>query len=582
MRGDNRRPRVLVCDPVAQEGIELLREAADVDVRTDLGPEDLLAAVADYEALVVRSATQVTRDVIEHGLHLKVIGRAGSGLDNIDVSAAQAHGVEVVNSPDANTLAVAEHTMGLLLALARRLPRADLSLKAGKWEKKALIGTGLAGKTLGIVGFGRIGREVAIRARAFGMSVLVNQRRHTPELDLEPEVEAVDLDELLARSDFVTLHVPLKPETEGLIGAEQLGRMRPRAYLINTARGRLVDENALLEALDEERIGGAALDVFHEEPAPNSALVRHERVIATPHIAASTEDAKREAALTVARAVLDRLRQVEVESVLPLRVVPLARVFAHEHTDPQRVANLAARLEAEGALGNPPIVVETDERYMVLDGATRVAALKQLGVPHVVVQATSVEDGLRLSTWYHAVRGAPVDQLLEALSGLADVSLSPSTPEDAPDAMFEYGGLCFMHTVRDEVFLVEPAPGANRLDALNAFTNRYIGMAHVARTLDSDLIKLQHEYPDLSALVVFPEYTVPQVVQAAQTGRRFSAGITRFIVPGRVLRLGVPLDKLNEDASLGAKNRWLHELLLEKQRRGAIRHYAETVTLLDE
>ncbi|MCA9936102.1 MAG: hydroxyacid dehydrogenase [Ardenticatenaceae bacterium] len=300
------QPRILICDPIAAEGVALLREFADVDISPNLSSTELLAVIGSYEAMIVRSATRVSRAVIEQAQKLKVIGRAGSGLDTIDTAVAAARGIAVVNSPDANTLAVAEHTLALMLALARRLPRADWGLKAGKWEKKQFMGTGLAGKTLGLIGFGRIGRQVAVRARAFDMKILVNQRRFTPELGLAEGVTAVDLLDLLPAADFVSLHLPFTPDTAGMIGAAQLALMKTSAYLINTARGGLIDEDALLSALDDGRIAGAALDVFASEPAIDSKLAQHERVIATPHIAASTVDAQVAAAVTIA----EKIREV--------------------------------------------------------------------------------------------------------------------------------------------------------------------------------------------------------------------------------------------------------------------------------
>ncbi len=305
---ENTHPRVLICDPIADEGVAMLREWAEVDIRTGLSPDELLAIIGDYEGIIVRSATKVRQPALEQAQRLKVIGRAGSGLDNIDTAVASERGIAVVNSPDANTLAVAEHTLALMLALARRLPRADWGLKAGRWEKKEFMGTGLSGKTLGIVGFGRIGREVAVRARAFNMKILSNQRRFTPELGLAEGVTAVDLLDLVRESDFVTLHVPYTAETAGMIGAAQLALMKPGAYLINTARGGLIDEDALLDALDNGRLAGAALDVFASEPVIDSKLAQHQRVIATPHIAASTVDAQVAAATTVAEKMAEILR----------------------------------------------------------------------------------------------------------------------------------------------------------------------------------------------------------------------------------------------------------------------------------
>ncbi len=584
METTSQRPCVLVCDAIAEVGVEMLQENAQVDVKTGLSPEELLEIIGDYEAVVVRSATKIRADAIERADHLKVIGRAGAGLDNIDVVAAQERGIKVVNCPDANTRAVAEHTLALILGLARRLPRADMSMKKGRWEKSKLMGTGLVGKTLGVIGFGRIGREVAIRAQAFGMKVLVNQRRPTPELNLSAKVEAVDLIELLKNSDFVTLHVPAKLETERLISLEQLALMKPAAYLINTARGNVVDEADLLEALDKGLITGAALDVFAQEPALNSALAQHERVVATPHIAASTEDAQNLAAITVAEKIIDVIKDGSraIENPLSLHVVPLDKVLPHENVDPARVARLANRLDTEGILSSPPVVVKADDHYVVLDGATRVTALKQLGYPHTVVQVTSPKKGLSLHTWFHAVCGLSPAKLIKMLDDLPEISMIESSPEKILDEMFEYGGLCYLHTVDDKVYLVQAASGANHLHALNKLTKTYIEAGHVARTLDDNITALQAEFSELAALFVFPEYTVEQVLQIARAGRLLPAGITRFIIPGRVLRINANLEYLKSDKSLAEKNEWLLQLVLDKLSSSAVRYYQEPVYLLDE
>ncbi len=582
MEAEGRRPRVLICDPISEVGIEILQKDADVDIKIGLRPEELMTVISGYEAVIVRSATRLNANVIERAQQLKIIGRAGAGLDNIDVVAAQNHGIKVVNCPDANTQAVAEHTLALMLALARRLPRADLSLKAGKWEKHKLVGTGLAGKTLGIIGFGRVGREVAVRAQAFGMKILVNQRRPTPELYLEMGVEAVDLNDLLKEADFVTLHVPSKPETQKMIGAGQLALMKPTAYLINTARGGIVDEAALLTVLDSQQIAGAALDVFVKEPATDNALAQHERVIATPHIGSSTADAQLLAAATVAQQIVEEIRDVRVENPLSLQVVALDKVFPHEHIDPRRVNRLASRLEAEGTLANPPIVVDVGDRYVVLDGASRITALKQLRYPHAIVQVIRDHSKLELHTWFHAVREAEPAKLVKLLDDLPEVSMVESEPQKVLNEMFEYGGLCYVHTAEDRVFFIEPAPGVNHLEALNKLTNTYIEVGNVSRTLSTDIISLQEEYPDLAALVVFPKYTVEQVLQVAQAGRVLPAGITRFVIPGRVLRLNVELSLLKSDTPLTEKNKWLYKYVLDKQANGRIRYYQEPVYLLDE
>ncbi|HMQ54763.1 MAG TPA: NAD(P)-dependent oxidoreductase [Anaerolineae bacterium] len=583
MNSNQRRPRVLICDRIADSGIELLAEHADVDVQTGLKPEELLKVVGDYQAVVVRSATKITASIIERAYSLKVIGRAGSGLDNIDVEAAKQRNIKVVNCPDANTRAVAEHTLALMLALARHLPEADAGLKEGRWEKNKLMGTGLYGKTLGIIGFGRIGREVAIRAQAFGMQVLVNQRRPTPELNLEAKVDTVDLNDLLRRSDFVTLHVPARSDTENLIAAAQLALMKPTAYLLNTARGTVVNETDLLEALNRGQLAGAALDVFAQEPATHNALAQHPRVIATPHVAASTEDAQVLAAEMVAKQIIDVLEAVPVDNPLALRVVPTERVVPHENTDPRRVARLVKRLSEDGILANPPVVAEFEDKYVVLDGATRVKALKELGVPQLVVQVVSPQAAdLELGTWFHAVRELEPGELLTLLAGVAEISLRQSDRQRILNEMVEYGGLCYLHTIDDEVYLIAPAPGVNHLQALNKLTQAYIEASHVTRTLEGRLDYLRTEFPDMAALVIFPEYTVEQVLQITRAGHVVPAGITRFIIPDRVLRINLPLDFLRSDQSLLEKNTWLRRFVLDKLGTSEARYYAEPVYLMDE
>ena len=287
----------------------MLCKHVDVDIKYNLTQEELKQAIPSYDGIIVRNETQLDAELLEYGLKLKIIGNIGSALDNIDVVKAQEQDILIVNSPGLNTLAVAEHTLGLMLALARRVPKAISSLKEGRWEKQQFMGIGLAGKTLGIIGFGRIGREVAHRAQAFNMKILVNQKESTPESLLE-NVESVDLTVLLQKSDFVSLHVPLRKETHHLIGKQQLDLMKPTAYLINTARGEVINETALLEKLNAGELGGAALDVFQNEQTPNVALVQHDRIIATPHIAASTTDVQDASAISIAEQIIEFLKKL--------------------------------------------------------------------------------------------------------------------------------------------------------------------------------------------------------------------------------------------------------------------------------
>jgi D-3-phosphoglycerate dehydrogenase len=301
--------RILVSDSLAEEGLEVLRQDAEVEIKTDLTPPQLVETVGQYDAIVVRSGTKVTAEVIEAGQRLRVIGRAGVGVDNIDVGKATERGIIVVNAPTPTVVAVAEHTMALLLAAARQIHRADASLREGKWLKKQLVGTTLAGKVLGVAGIGRIGTAVAQRARAFEMEIIAYDPYLTREqIEERGATPVASLEKLLEQSDFVTLHVTLTPETRGMIGTRELAMMKPTACLINCDRGEVVDEEALLKALGEERLVAAGLDCFCEEPATDNPLCCHERVVATPHIAASTVEAQRDVAQEIAWQVLIALR----------------------------------------------------------------------------------------------------------------------------------------------------------------------------------------------------------------------------------------------------------------------------------
>ena len=299
--------KIVVCDPIAEGGLALLREAGEVVTAYGLTRDELADAIAGADAVVVRSATRLDAELIGAAERLKVIARAGVGVDNIDVEAATRRGIAVVNAPTGNTVAAAEHAMALLLAAVRRVPLADAALKAGRWAKKEALGRQLYGKTLGIVGLGKIGSEVAKRARAFGMKLLAYDPYIPAEKAEEVGAQPVELNELLGQSDFVSLHAALTDESRHLIGAEQLARMRPSAVLVNSARGGMVDEKALLEALRSGRLGGAALDVFEDEPQPDPALVGLDNVVATPHVAASTEEAQGEVAMEAAQQVVDVL-----------------------------------------------------------------------------------------------------------------------------------------------------------------------------------------------------------------------------------------------------------------------------------
>src|ERR1043165_954570 len=286
--------KIFVADDVSDSGLEPLRAAGfTVEKKTGLTGPALVDALTDCEGLIVRSETKVTADLLANANSLRVIGRAGVGVDNIDVNAATIRGIVVMNAPDGNTITTAEHTIALLISLARSIPQANGSLKAGRWERKKFIGVELQGKTLGIIGLGRIGRVVASRARAMGMLIVAYDPFIAPEQARDLEIELAPLDEVFSRADFLTVHTPLTSETRGLIDREALGKMKPGARIINCARGGLVDEDALYEAITTGAIAGAALDVFSAEPpAVDHPLLKLDQVIVTPHLGASTTEAQ--------------------------------------------------------------------------------------------------------------------------------------------------------------------------------------------------------------------------------------------------------------------------------------------------
>jgi D-3-phosphoglycerate dehydrogenase len=299
--------RVILADPIDEEAISLLAQRVEVARMPDGSTAHPAEWAADVDGIIVRSGTRITREVIAAAPSLRVIGRAGVGVDNIDVEAATERGVWVVNAPDSNSVAVAEHVFALMLCLARRIIPASASLARDEWRRGAFRGEELNGKTLGIVGLGRIGRRVAERARAFGMTVLAHDPFVAPSQARSAGARLVPLGELLSGSDFISLHLPSTPETDGLIGEAQLTACKPGAYLINCSRGSVVDEEALLRALDSGHLAGAGLDVFATEPPTGSPLVRHPAVVATPHIGGMTREAQRNVALAVAEQVLDVL-----------------------------------------------------------------------------------------------------------------------------------------------------------------------------------------------------------------------------------------------------------------------------------
>lgn len=317
------RYRVLVSDPLAEEGLDTLKEFCDLDIKTGLTEDQLVDIIGDYDALLVRSGTEVTARVIEAGKRLKFIGRAGAGVDNIDTEAATRKGIIVANAPEGNTLAATEHTMAMMLALARNIPQANASVKKGEWKRSKFMGVELNEKVLGIVGFGRIGREVAKRAQAMEMKCIAYDPFISSERAASLGVEMVTLEDLFRRADVITVHTPLIKETHHMINAGAIATMKDGVRLINCARGGIIDEKALADGIASGKVAGAALDVFESEPPTDSPVIGLEQVIVTPHLGASTVEAQKNVAISIVNQCISVLSGGSAKYVVNAPVVPM-------------------------------------------------------------------------------------------------------------------------------------------------------------------------------------------------------------------------------------------------------------------
>ena len=313
--------KVIVADSINQKGIDNLKEVAEVVVDIDITSEDLLNTISEYEAIVVRSRTKVSREIIDRGNKLKIIARAGVGIDNVDVEAATERGIMVINAPESTSITVAEHTIGMMLTVARKIAIADKSVKKNKWEKNRFMGVELRNKTLGVVGMGRIGSQVVSRCKAFEMNAIVHDPYLPKQIVKEMGLKLTDLKTVLKKADFITIHVPLTPETKHLISKEEIEIMKDDAFLVNCARGGIIDEDALYDALTNDKLGGAALDVYEKEPPKNDKLLTLNNIVTTPHIAASTKEAQRDASIIVANEMIKVLNGITPKNILNMPVV---------------------------------------------------------------------------------------------------------------------------------------------------------------------------------------------------------------------------------------------------------------------
>ena len=313
--------KVLVSDPISDKGVEILKKEVEVDVLTGLEPSELVKKIGEYDALIVRSETKVTKEVIEAGKKLKLIGRAGVGVDNIDIPTATEKGIIVVNAPEGNTISAAEHTIAMMMAMSRNIPQANASLKSKKWDRKTFMGVEVRDKTLGVVGLGRIGAEVAKRAQGMEMKILAYDPFITPERAGELGVELTTVEDIVKRADYITVHTPLTKETTNLIDTKQFGMMKKGARVINCARGGIINEEALAKAVQDGIVASAAIDVFVSEPPFDSPLLEHDNIITTPHLGASTEEAQVNVAVSVAEQVINLHKGLPVKNAINMPYV---------------------------------------------------------------------------------------------------------------------------------------------------------------------------------------------------------------------------------------------------------------------
>lgn len=573
-----RKPsRILICAPIASSELQLLESAGQVDIDYDADEETLITKIGNYHALIANPNQRINSHIIKYGYNLKAIGSLDGNLDKIDVGQARALGIEICFAPDSRSVTIAEHTIGRLLSAADKFTDGSL-----------------AGKTLGIIGFGLVGRQVAQRAAAFDMRILVNQPRLTPELVLDSGVRSADLVELLQESDFISLHVPFSEETEAIIGKEELALMKPSAVFINMGHTDLVDEGAVLRALDSGLLAGAAISVLPpivvEPPTPSLALRRHERVIVAPHISSVLAFQGRDSSEQVARQILAALSHRRTSETLDLEVVPIDQIVPHEHIDLKRVSRLVERLEDDGRLVNPPVTTYWKERYVILDGATRYSALRQLGYANGIVQVVDKNQaGFQLHTWYHAIsveqqtgKAPSFDELVNTLQKVPGLSLKPINADEAQGALLRPNSLCYFIAREGRMLLAEIKPGASKLAVLNGIVDTYNAWGVVERTLLTDIDRLIAQFPQLVAVAVYPQFNPEDVFDAAAEGNLLPAGLTRFVIPGRILRLNADLTRLKRDEPLAEKRAWFNEFLIGKLSRSRFRAYQEPVILLDE
>ena len=488
----------------------------------------------------------VSASMIEAGENLRVIGCTVSHLDRIDVTAARDFGVDVITTQAGNAIAVAEQVLMWLLRSANGM---------------------LSGKTLGLVGYGRTAQQVARRARAFNMRVIVNQPRLTPELALE-DIEPKDLHVLLEESDVISLH--LHAHNDPLLGSAELARIQPGTTLINFSAANLIDLDAAIASPNVQQVitVGRNLDAHAHEKI---------QMVAAPHVAAPATHEP------LAQRIVQQLRVKRPSETLSLDIVPIEQVMPHEEFDQKRVDKLKTSLDGEGVLKNPPLVTPWAGKYVVLDGATRTNALRQLEYPHIAVQLVHPDSNFTLHTWYHAIshKDGSLDALYRVLGAIDNIELRPMGEDEWTTAFDSPNVICYFMAKDESMMLCSVIDLDSKPESMNDVVNAYTAWGDVERTLLTDAGRLIGQFPDMTALAIFPQFKPEEVFDVAKHNRLLPAGLTRFVIPGRVLQLNVEMALLKSADSLSSKRAWLNKYLTEKLARSHIRYYDEPVILID-
>ncbi len=522
--------KVLVSDPLPEEKLTALKQVAEVDFRFGLSQEELIGVIPEYDALIVRSGTKVTPEVLKAGKRLKVVGRAGVGVDNIDIPTATSLGIVVANAPTGNIVAAAEHTIGLMFALARNIPQAYVSLRGGEWKRSRFVGKELRHKVLGTVGLGRVATEVARRAQGLEMDVVAYDPYISAEQAERLGVELVSLDELLSQADFVTVHVPLTESTRGLIGREAFRKMRPTAFVLNVARGGVVDEEALIEALDEGLIAGAAIDVFSQEPPPpDNPLLKHPKVVVTPHLGGSTVEAQEQVARDVAEQVLSVLQGGLARYAVNMPLVPPEEMAILEPYIElaERLGKLAAQVGDPRAHGMEITacgkIAEYDLEY-VEAGAMKGFLDEVVDVRVNLVNAKTIAAQRHISLQRH--KKSEPDRYgdvlsLKVISDSEEITLGGTVMEDGPYVV-KVDGFWLTFPASGRVLLVRhhDRPGViGKVGTLLGTHDINISFMHVGRTKprgDAVMVMgVDEEVPDdvLEEILAMPQtYWVKQAV----------------------------------------------------------------------